>query len=61
MNRIRIDETTLFHNKKVNHFEEWFNEETRKIEFLQYLMMDKNLKLNLILIKIVNLNHKEKI
>lgn len=34
MNRIRIDETTLFHNKKVNHFEEWFNEETRKIEFL---------------------------
>jgi hypothetical protein len=45
MNRIRIDETTLFHNKKVNHFEEWFNEETRKIEF--FIVFDDGQKLKI--------------
>jgi hypothetical protein len=45
MNKIRIDETTLFHNKKVNHFEEWFNEETRKIEF--FIVFDDGQKLKI--------------
>jgi hypothetical protein len=45
MNKIRIDETTLFHNKKVNHFEEWFNKETRKIEF--FIVFDDGQKLKI--------------
>lgn len=45
MNRMRIDETKLFHNKKVNHFEEWFNEETRKIEF--FIVFDDGQKLKI--------------
>jgi hypothetical protein len=45
MNKIRIDETQLFHNKKVNHFEEWFNEETRKIEF--FIVFDDGQKLKI--------------
>jgi len=45
MNKIRIDETIMFHNKKVNHFEEWFNEETRKIEF--FIVFDDESKLKI--------------
>ena len=45
MNKIRIDETKMFHNKKVNHFEEWFNDETRKIEF--FIVFDDDTKLKI--------------
>lgn len=45
MNKIRIDETIMFHNKQVNHFEEWFNEETRKIEF--FIVFGDGLKLKI--------------
>jgi hypothetical protein len=45
MNKIRIDETKMFHNKQVNHFEEYFNEETRKIEF--FIVFDDETKLKI--------------
>ena len=35
----------MFHNKQVNHFEEWFNEETRKIGF--FIVFDDGQKLKI--------------
>jgi hypothetical protein len=45
MNKIKIDETKKFHNKKINHFEEWFNEETRTIVFIIVFDDEEKLKI----------------